>query len=96
MATGGRPSMNKRRKELERRQKQEQKFARRAQRSEEAKNRPSGQDADADIAWIVPGRNRLRKTEPSIGAGLADEVSDNSSRAINTPRAPCAAAGVAA
>jgi hypothetical protein len=55
MANRGRPSMNKRRKELERRQWQEQKAARRAQRAEEARNRPSGQGGDADIAWIVPG-----------------------------------------
>jgi hypothetical protein len=55
MATGGRPSMNKRRKELERRQRQEQKTARRAQRAEEANNRPSILGEDADIAGIVPG-----------------------------------------
>jgi hypothetical protein len=55
MASGGRPSMNKRRKELERRQWQEQKAARRAQRTEEARNRPSVQGEDADIAGIVPG-----------------------------------------
>ena len=50
-----RPSMNKRRKELERRQKQEQKAARRAQRAEEARNRPSVLAEDRDIAEIVPG-----------------------------------------
>ena len=55
MATGGRPSMNKRRKELERRQRQEQKNARRALRAEEAKNRPSALADDQDIAHIVPG-----------------------------------------
>ena len=55
MATGGRPSMNKRRKELERRQRQEQKTARRAERTEAAKNRPSTLSDDADIAVIVPG-----------------------------------------
>ena len=55
MATGGRPSMNKRRKEIERRQRQEQKMARRAQRTEEAKNRPSPLLGDADLAEIVPG-----------------------------------------
>jgi hypothetical protein len=53
MANRGRPSMNKRRKELERRQYQDQKAARRAQRVEEARNRPGGEDAD--IAGIVPG-----------------------------------------
>jgi len=47
--------MNKRRKELERRQRQEQKSARRAQRAEEAKNRPSALAEDADLAGIVPG-----------------------------------------
>jgi len=51
----GRASMNKRRKELERRQRQEQKAARRAQRSEEARNRPNVLAEDRDIAGIVPG-----------------------------------------
>jgi hypothetical protein len=55
MANRGRPSMNKRRKELERRQWQEQKTARRAQRAEEARNRPTTLGDDSDIAWIVPG-----------------------------------------
>ena len=55
MANHGRPSMNKRRKELERRQWQEQKAARRAQRAEEARNRPSAPGEDSDIAGIVPG-----------------------------------------
>lgn len=60
MATGGRPSMNKRRKEQERRQKQEQKQARRAQRAEEAKNRPAlDTGEDPDIAGIVPGPQPL-------------------------------------
>jgi len=47
--------MNKRRKEIERRQWQEQKAARRAQRTEEARNRPALERDDSDIAWIVPG-----------------------------------------
>jgi len=47
--------MNKRRKEQERRQWQEQKIARRAQRAEEAKNRPQAEGEDPDIAGIVPG-----------------------------------------
>ncbi len=55
MANRGRPSMNKRRKELERRQWQEQKAARRAQRVEEARNRPGGEREDLDLAGIVPG-----------------------------------------
>jgi hypothetical protein len=55
MANGGRPTMNKRRKELERRQWQEQKAARRAQRAEEARNRPSAEGEDPDIAGMVPG-----------------------------------------
>jgi hypothetical protein len=50
-----RPSMNKRRKELERRQWQEQKAARRAQRIEEGRNRPGTLSEDRDIAGIVPG-----------------------------------------
>ena len=55
MANGGRPSMNKRRKELERRQRQEQKVARRAQRAEETRDQPSAPGEDLDIAGIVPG-----------------------------------------
>jgi hypothetical protein len=51
----GRASMNKRRKELERRQRQEQKAARRIQRAEEARNRPNVLADDQDIAGIVPG-----------------------------------------
>ena len=47
--------MNKRRKELERRQRQEQKAVRRAQRTEEGRNRPSALADDRDIAGIVPG-----------------------------------------
>lgn len=50
-----RPSMNKRRKELERRQRQEQKAARRAQRTEEGRNQPGPLSEDRDIAGIVPG-----------------------------------------
>jgi len=55
MANRGRATMNKRRKEIERRQWQEQKAARRAQRTEEARNRPALERDDSDIAWIVPG-----------------------------------------
>jgi len=55
MAAGGRPSMNKRRKEQERRQWQLQKIERRAQRAEEAKNRPATPGGDPDLAGIVPG-----------------------------------------
>ncbi len=56
MANGGRPTMNKRRKEQERRQWQEKKIARRVLRAEEAKNRPTTEgDEDPDIAGIVPG-----------------------------------------
>lgn len=47
--------MNKRRKEQERRQWQEQKAARRAQRVQEGKNRPSALSDDRDLADIVPG-----------------------------------------
>jgi len=43
--------MNKRRKEEERRQWQQKKAERRAERLAEAGNRPE----DSDIAWIVPG-----------------------------------------
>jgi len=55
MANNGRPSMNKRRKEQERREWQEKKAARRAQRAEELKNRPNTLGEDPDIAGIVPG-----------------------------------------
>jgi len=55
MASGGRPSVNKRRKEQERRQWQEQKAARRAQRVEEKRNQPTTPGEDPDIAGIVPG-----------------------------------------
>ncbi len=55
MANNGRPSMNKRRKEMERRQWQEQKAARRVQRAKEARNGPSVEGEDPDIAGIVPG-----------------------------------------
>ena len=56
MATSGRQSMNKRRKEQERRQYQEQKAKRRAQRMAEAREKPTGADGeDPDIAGIVPG-----------------------------------------
>lgn len=51
MATSGRPSMNKRRKELERRQWQEQKSQRKAQRAD---TKSTLRD-DADIADIIPG-----------------------------------------
>ena len=55
MANRGRPSMNKRRKELERRQWQEQKAARRTQRVQEARNRPTSPRDDGDLAHIIPG-----------------------------------------
>jgi hypothetical protein len=48
--------MNKRRKEQERRQYQEQKAMRRAQRMQESSNRPEvAPGEDPDIAGIVPG-----------------------------------------
>lgn len=55
MANRGRPSMNKRRKEQERREYQNQKAARRAQRVEESRNREINPGEDPDIAGIVPG-----------------------------------------
>lgn len=55
MATSGRQSMNKRRKEQERRQYQEQKASRRDRRLEESRNRPTTPGEDPDIAGIVPG-----------------------------------------
>jgi hypothetical protein len=55
MASNGRPSMNKRRKEQERLQWREQKALRRAARADEARNRPTTPGEDPDIAHIVPG-----------------------------------------
>jgi hypothetical protein len=47
--------MNKRRKEQERREWQERKNVRRAQRAEEARSRPETPGEDPDIAGLVPG-----------------------------------------
>lgn len=56
----GRPSFGKRQKELARQEKQRDKAARRAQRSEDKKNRPAGSPGeDPDIAGIVPGPQPL-------------------------------------
>lgn len=56
MPSKQRPSMNKRRKEQERRQWQEEKAARRAKREAEARNRPPTEPGeDPQIAGIVPG-----------------------------------------
>ena len=56
MANRGRPSVNKRRKEEERRQWQKKKAGRRAERIDEARNRPAvGAGEDPDIAGVVPG-----------------------------------------
>lgn len=65
MGSSRRPSMNKRRKEQERRQWQEQKAARRAQRVEEARSRPTTPGEDRDIAGIVPGPQPPREDEVS-------------------------------
>jgi len=54
MANRGRPSVNKRRKEEERRQWQQKKIERRASRASEVRNRPLDGE-DPDIAGIVPG-----------------------------------------
>ena len=53
MANRGRPSVNKRRKEEERRQWQQKKVERKVMRTAEARDRPAGEDAD--IAGIIPG-----------------------------------------
>jgi hypothetical protein len=56
MAMNGRPSINKRNREQARREKNQAKLERRAQRAEDKKNRPQGADGeDPDIAGIVPG-----------------------------------------
>lgn len=48
--------MNKRRKEIERREWQQKKIARRADRAKEAKERPAAEgDEDPDLAGIIPG-----------------------------------------
>ena len=56
MAMTGRPSINKRNREQAKREKQQEKAARRAARSQDKNNRgntPEGEDPD--IAGIVPG-----------------------------------------
>jgi hypothetical protein len=55
MPMNGRPSINKRNREQARREKQQDKAARRAERAEEKKNKPAGDGEDPDIAGIVPG-----------------------------------------
>ena len=56
-----RPSVNKRRKEAARRQKQKLKQERLAERAREKKERPGGSEGeeDPDIAGIVPGPQPL-------------------------------------
>jgi len=56
MANRGRPSVNKRRKEEERRQWRQKKVERRAERVAEARNRPEpAPGEDPDLAGIIPG-----------------------------------------
>jgi hypothetical protein len=56
MAMNGRPSINKRNREQARREKNQAKEERRAQRAVDKKNRPESADGeDPDIAGIVPG-----------------------------------------
>jgi hypothetical protein len=56
MAMNGRPSINKRNREQARREKNQAKLERRAQRAIDKKNRPdAGDGEDPDIAGIVPG-----------------------------------------
>jgi hypothetical protein len=56
MGANGRPSINKRNREQARRDRAKEKLERRAQRELERQNRPAvPDDADPDIAGIVPG-----------------------------------------
>ena len=56
MAMTGRPSINKRNREQAKREKQQEKAARRAARSVDKQNRSATADGeDPDIAGIVPG-----------------------------------------
>jgi hypothetical protein len=56
MAVKGRPSINKRQKEMSRKEERDRKDARRAQRKTERESRPpTAPGADPDIAHIVPG-----------------------------------------
>ncbi|MSP61781.1 MAG: hypothetical protein EXR72_15890 [Myxococcales bacterium] len=62
MASSGRPSVNKRNREQARRERNQEKAARRDQRATEQKGRPQGDGGeDPDIAGIVPG------PQPPIG-----------------------------
>jgi hypothetical protein len=56
MATGGRPSSNKRNREQARKERSQEKAQIRSQRSAERSSRPAAPDGvDPDIAHIVPG-----------------------------------------
>jgi hypothetical protein len=56
MAVKGRPSINKRQKEMARKEERDRKDARRAQRKADRENRPPvAPGEDPDIAHIVPG-----------------------------------------
>jgi hypothetical protein len=56
MASTGRPSQSKRKRETDLKARQQEKISQRAQRKTEKENRPPGQEGeDPDIAGIVPG-----------------------------------------
>jgi hypothetical protein len=56
MASTGRPSQAKRKRETDLKQRQQEKIAQRAQRQRDKENRgPAAEGEDPDIAGIVPG-----------------------------------------
>jgi hypothetical protein len=64
LANRGRASFNKRRKENERRQRQQKKVERRAERRAEVRNGPAGVSSEErDLAGIVPGPQPPREDE---------------------------------
>ena len=56
MASTGRPSQSKRKRETDLKARQQEKISQRAQRKTEKENRPPGEAGeDPDIAGIIPG-----------------------------------------
>jgi hypothetical protein len=56
MASTGRPSQSKRKRETDLKARQQEKISQRAQRKVEKENRPPGAEGeDPDIAGIIPG-----------------------------------------
>jgi len=62
VAMNGRPSINKRNREQARREKNQAKAERRAQRAVEKRDKPGGDNGeDPDIAGIVPGPQPIQE-----------------------------------